>query len=359
MTAKPRDANDLLREQGEDALRRQFDKAKRTRPDDQTKARSNGPTIITAPELVMHQFGPVKFVIDGYLPEGLALLVGKPKVGKSWLALDWAIAVATGGAALGVFDVDQGDALYLALEDNQRRLKDRLLQALQGRSQPDRLHIATEWPRLNAGGAEAINDWCARMERPRLVVIDVFGKVRPARSGRENLYDSDYDALSPLKKIADTRQLALLTLHHLSKRTESDDPFDAVSGTNAMTGAPDTVLILKRSPQGVTLYGRGRDLQEIESAVKFDPATGLWSLLGEAAEVHRSAARTKVLTALQEAVAPIGPAEIAAMTGMQAGSVRRIVGKMVAKGEIEKAARGCYRAMPKGNNSGNNRWHEN
>ena len=307
----------------------------------------------------MHQFGPVKFVINSYLPEGLGLLVGKPKVGKSWLALDWAIAVAAGGAALGVIDVEPGDALYLALEDNQRRLKDRLLQALQGQPQPERLHIATEWPRLNVGGAEEIDAWCKSVERPRLVVVDVFGKVRPTRSGKENLYDSDYQALAPLKKIADERQLAVLALHHLSKRADSDDPFDAVSGTNAMTGAADTVLILKRSPQGVTLYGRGRDLQEIESAVKFDPATGIWSLLGEAAEVHRSAARNKVMAALQEAVEPIGPAEIAAVTGMAAGSVRRIVGKMVAKGEIEKAARGCYRAMSTGNNAGNNRWHEN
>ncbi len=155
------------------------------------------------------------------------------------------------------------------------------------------------------------------------------------------------------------RQLAVLALHHLSKRPDSHDPFDAVSGTNAMTGAADTALILKRSPQGVTLYGRGRDLQEVESAVKSDPVTGIWSLLGEAAEVHRSAARNKVLAALQEAVAPIGPAEIAAVTGMQAGSVRRIVGKMVAKGEIEKVERGCYRAMPSGNNGGNNRWQRN
>lgn len=320
---------------------------------------STKPNIITARELVMHQFGPVKFVINSYLPEGLALLVGKPKVGKSWLALDWAIAVAAGGAALGVIDVAQGDALYLALEDNQRRLKDRLLQALQGRPQPDRLHIATEWPRLNAGGADEIDAWCASVNCPRLVVVDVFGKIRPARSGKENLYDSDYQALAPLKKIADQRQLTVLALHHLSKRADSDDPFDAVSGTNAMTGAADTVLILKRSPQGVTLYGRGRDLQEIESAVKFDPATGLWSLLGEAAEVHRSAARNKVLHTLNEAAAPIGPAEIAAVTGMQAGSVRRILGKMVAKGEIEKVERGCYRATPKGNNGGNNWWHEN
>jgi len=213
----------------------------------------------------MRQFEPVKFVIDSYLPEGLALLVGKPKVGKSWLALDWAIVVASGGAAFGDIDVEPGDVLYLSLEDNQRRLRDRFLQALRERPQPERLHIATEWPRLNAGGADEIEAWCNRVKQPRLVVIDVFGKVRPERSSKESLYDNDYQALAPLKKIADDRQLAVLVLHHLSKRRDTDNPFDAVSGTTGFTGAADTVLILKRSPQGVTLYSRGRDLQEVEA----------------------------------------------------------------------------------------------
>ena len=59
----------------------------------------------------------------GMVPEGVALLAGKPKLGKSWLALGLCVAVASGGVAFGNVRVEKGSALYLALEDNERRLQ--------------------------------------------------------------------------------------------------------------------------------------------------------------------------------------------------------------------------------------------
>jgi hypothetical protein len=93
---------------------------------------------ITAAELAERDFPPVAFVVPGYVAEGLTVIAGRPKTGKSWLALGWAIAVATGGVALGSIEVEAGDVLYLALEDNQRRLKKRLEQILPDVGKPDR-----------------------------------------------------------------------------------------------------------------------------------------------------------------------------------------------------------------------------
>ena len=67
-----------------------------------------------------------KWAVAGLLPAGFSVLAGKPKLGKSWLGLDIALAVALGGVALGSIHVSQGDVLYLALEDTTRRLQTRI-----------------------------------------------------------------------------------------------------------------------------------------------------------------------------------------------------------------------------------------
>jgi RecA-family ATPase len=91
--------------------------------------------------------------VKGYVVEGAAILAGRPKIGKSWLALDWSIAVARGGFCFGDIHCQEGDVLYLALEDNKRRLKFRLAKILGFTCEwPEKFEYATEWPRANEGG---------------------------------------------------------------------------------------------------------------------------------------------------------------------------------------------------------------
>jgi hypothetical protein len=333
------DANATAVTGGPSAVLHEFDRAF-ARPVRQTKRRLD---TVTAEELAKRQFPQINFIIPGYLAQGLTILAGRPKIGKSWMALGWAVAVASGGVAFGSIEVEAGDALFLGLEDNQRRLQRRLDQLLPHAGKPRRLYLATECPRLGAGGSEAISEWCAGVENPRLVVVDVFGKVRPARHDRENLYDSDYRAIEPLKALADNLGIAVLVVHHTNKREDPFDPFDAVSGTTGLTGAADTVMVLSRSAQGVTLYGRGRDVDEIETALSFDKVTGAWVALGSAQEVRRSRERSKLLQALQSSAAPLGPRDLAAATGLKENNVRRLLGKMVMAGEVEKTAYASYR----------------
>ena len=91
-------------------------------------------------------------------------------------------------------------------------------------------------------------------------------------------------------------------MHHLRK-ADADDPFDTVSGTLGLTGAPDTIMIIWREGNGVLLAAKGRDIEEVKKAIQFDPKTCLWTIIGDAEVVQRSAARSTVIKALEEATA--------------------------------------------------------
>lgn len=299
------------------------------------------PHSITAATLRTTTFKPVSWVVTGLIPDGLTILAGKPKLEKSWLLLDVAVAVATGGFALDT-KCAQGDVLYAALEDNQRRLKARMSKVCQLKEWPDRLTFWTEMLRLEDGGLDQLKSWVSSVTHPRLIVVDVFSKVKRPKGGAEGIYDADYLAAAPLKKLADETGVAVVIVHHLRKAAADDDPLDAVSGSTGLTGAADTILVLNRGSEGVTLYGRGRDIEEIESAVQFDRQSCRWSMLGEASEVRLSSERRAIIDALRAEAEPMSPNVIANVTGSPSGSVRRLLHSMARDGEVVRLQRGKY-----------------
>jgi len=303
-------------------------------------------TIFTANDLSMASFPDINYVVPGYLPEGLTILAGKPKRGKSWMALDIACAVAFGGHAFGSIECKQGDVLYLALEDNKRRLQKRLEQLLGDKAWPSLLGLQIEWPLLEQGGLKLIRDWMERVSNPRLIIVDTFQKVRTPRSGAQSYYEADYAAATPLQKLAGEHGIAILVIHHLRKG-DAEDPLDTVSGSTGLTGAADTVLVLANDEQGyTTLYGRGRDIEEIETAIEFDKVTGLWSLLGPAEDVRRSDTRSQILDLMLEHGGPMQPKQVADQIDMLTEpNARQTMRRMALDGDIKKVGPGKYEAM--------------
>lgn len=302
-----------------------------------SRHRGNSIETISASALKRKDFPPLRYAIDGFLTEGLTLLGGKPKIGKSYMALDFAMAVASGGLALGAVECQQGAVLYCALEDNHRRLQRRMKQ-LYGAEEtwPRDLHFATSAPRLDGGLIDELRNWIESHDA-KLVIIDTFAGVRPR--GRGEGYDADYAALSPLQEMAGEMGVAIMVIHHLRKM-QGDDPFDTISGTTGLTGAVDAAFVLQRGPQGVTLYGRGREIEEMEKALEFDG--GSWTLLGDASDVRRSEERVAILAVLSDASAPIGPKDIADALGKPENNVKQLLFKMLKDGEIKKRGRGQY-----------------
>jgi AAA domain/IclR helix-turn-helix domain len=293
-------------------------------------------------------FEPPNYAVPGYVVEGLTLLAGKPKIGKSWMMLHVGIAVACGSFTLDDIHCVKGDVLYAALEDNKRRLQRRLRKLLNGRPAPERLRIlsAGEMPRLSEGGTALIRAWIEQVPEPKLVVIDVLAKVRDPRRKDQGLYDSDYAAMEELKTIADEYGIAIVVIHHLRKM-DADDPLDQVSGTTGLSGSADTVLVLNRTRSGTTtLHGRGRDIEDLEKAVQFDESTCVWTVLGGAASVRYTGERAAVLTALQEAGGPMSLADIAAASNMKANNARQLLLKLIKDGVVLKAGHGKYALVP-------------
>jgi hypothetical protein len=299
-------------------------------------------TAWAADELMSIEFPEPRWAVPGILAEGVSLLAGPPKVGKSWLSLGLGLAIASGGQVFGRIDVNGGPVLYLALEDTPRRHQTRMAKILDGRHPPTGLTLATSCPALPQGGDEAIAGWLDHTPDARLVVIDVFAKVRGTSSGMSG-YDSDYAAIGRAKHLADSYGVAVVLVHHVRK-AGADDFLAQVSGTNGLAGAADATLVLKRSRgqgDGV-LHVTGRDIDEAEYALSFDPAAGAWLMVdGSAQEQTLSGTRAAILRYIREFPGST-PAKIASALGESRENVKRTCARMAEAGQLRRDGTGAY-----------------
>src|SRR5262249_5037857 len=157
---------------------------------------------------------------------------------------------------------------------------------------------------------------------------------------KTQMYADDYSAISELQKLASKHNIAIIIVHH-DRKSEADDPFDTVSGTLGLTGAADTILIMKRQAGAVTLHVRGRDIEEAEKALQCYKVTCRWSILGEAMDVRRSDQRSRVLEIFERSKEPISPADLAAeVPGLSPNNARQLLRRMADAGEIVKKSYG-------------------
>jgi RecA-family ATPase len=306
------------------------------------KLKARGFVVTNTSTIMATEYPPIRWVVGDYVPEGLSILAGRQKLGKTWLALDWAIAVASGGAAMGAIYCGAGDVLYIDLENGPRRMQARIKMLFPGaRNRPDlsRLNWVNDAPELNMGFISALDDWRKSAIDPKLVIIDVLQRVKPTGKANQNSYESDYDAMSSLQRWATDRRIGVVCLHH-TRKGGADDPLEALSGSNGLSACADTTLLLDRDQNGITLYVRGRDVEEKETALRF--AGGYWTIVGEAAEVRRSEGRNTILDVLRGSTVPMSPSDVAGAVGKPSTTIKKMMFVMAKAGEIERTARGLY-----------------
>jgi hypothetical protein len=296
----------------------------------------------TADELMDATFPEPRWAVPGLVAEGLTLLVGSPKLGKSWLCLGVAVAVASGGRALGTIPVQQGAALYCALEDNPRRLQSRLSALLRGDSAPALLSITTKLPR-QPQAVEVVGGWLDDNPAARLVVVDVMRKVRGQEDVRADRYSTDYDLVGAFKTLADKHSVAVVLVHHTRKMAD-DDVINEVSGSTGLTGAADAILVMRRSRNTALaeLHVTGRDIAEAQYAVTFDPTTGTWVLSDESPADARLTDERRTVLAAVTAAPGIGPKALSEQTGMTHDNARQILRRMATDQQLDSDGQGRY-----------------
>jgi len=292
--------------------------------------------------LLREKFPPPKWAVPGLLCEGLNLLAGAPKLGKSWLSLGIAAAIANGDPALGGVEVERGPVLYCALEDTGRRLQRRRQQMLAAGSRAaPLLTLETACPTMPNGGDDVIVEWIETNPGARLIIIDTFEKMRGRNPHGVSAYSADYAAAGRFKTIADNHSVPILLIHHVRKQA-AEDWQDLVSGTNGLTGAMDATLVLERSrgqADGV-LHVTGRDVVENDYAMTFDGT--FWTKLdGPASDYEVSETRADLLRLVREYPGS-KPAQLAEALDIPAPTVRKTLSRMAEKGQVRVAPGGLY-----------------
>ena len=305
--------------------------------------------------LDQQEFPPLEYAVPGLIPEGLSLLVGPPKAGKSWLILNFALSVAGAFKALKKIQIPKSrPVLYLALEDGDRRMQQRCRTVLEGKKIPEDFYYMT---RLQPAMLEAtLTTWIYQhRDRKPLVILDTLGKVMPQATAGESTYQRDYRIGSMLKNLADEYPgTSLIALHH-DRKAQSDDFVDAVSGTHGLAGSADTILLLERSRQhtNALLKGTGRDVQEAGCSINSE-GDGIWYLEGDTLEKSRDQAfqsqkqdtlgdlSLEILAFINEKDAEVTTQEIINVFGVNS---KQNLTRLVQSERIERAGRGKYKPV--------------
>jgi len=206
---------------------------------------------------------------------------------------------------------------------------------------------------MDQGGLEDLEVWIKSVEAPRLIWIDTLAKIRALPGRNEPPYAADYRAIEGLQRLAGQYRLGIVVNHHLRKMSSEDDAFDDVSGTLGLTGAADTIIVMKRHSGMMKICVRGRDIEEAEFAAEFNRDTCRWRLVGGAEETFRSQERQAIIAALKDAgndedgnPKPMSVAEIMTATERtDRHGLDQMLYRMRKAGEINSVGRGYY-ALP-------------
>lgn len=312
---------------------------------------------------------PLRWSIPGIIPEGLTLLVGAPKAGKSWMNLGIFTAVSLGRPDLvfGTFinelareneadtSADPAPSLYLALEDPHRRMHYRMGKVIRGLGvDPSQIHgeVWLDVPPLEEGGKAQIEQWLEQNPKARVVLVDVLAKVRGPSPESGGMYQADYHSVGILKDIADQYGVSVVVTHHDRKKADDDDFVNMVSGTKGITGAADTIIYLqrKRNQNVGTLQYESRDVEGTKLDIEFRKPFGRWEIIGrsaaeEGSESGASASSVPLLDQLQRLLVTTEAAtaeRLAKMSGKPIGEVRKVLSTARNEGTVDRDDSGLW-----------------
>ena len=278
----------------------------------------------TARELVTADLPPMEYIVDVIIAKDLVVLTAKSKIGKSWLALQLAVAVANGSDFLG-FNTTQGDVLYIDLENTEALTQSRLTTLLNGMEPPDNLVIVNDYSTMRDSFLVDITEYLEMHRKVSLVIVDVFQKIKKPKRVNESDYDDIYENFTPLKELADKYNISLMLVMHNRKNEDPTDPFSNALGSSAIMGASDQMLVIQKKERkdvDATLSVTGRTVRSGEYAIRFNEPLCKWEMLGDAQEIAEKRAKdeydkTPIIKAIKKLVETNG--------GSYSGTITQII----------------------------------
>lgn len=237
-------------------------------------------TPLNLKELFKMYFDELVCIAEGLLYQGVAILAGPPKLGKSWLVLALCIAISKGQEILG-FHTNQCGCLYLSLEDSLRRIKDRVNIVLQDDNAiPENIYPEIKCPTIDEGLIDYLQSHLEMHPDIKFIIIDTFQKII---NGNINSYNRMSSDVGKLKEFADDNGVCILLIHH-SKKSKSRDVFNEIQGSIGINGTVDTMIVLtknKDNPFDVVFSATGRDIENIEKVIRFNKKKCQWEVIAE------------------------------------------------------------------------------
>ena len=218
--------------------------------------------LISADTLFYQPLDHPKMLIDGILSNGLAILSGDSKIGKSWMVLWLCLKISQGEPVWGL-PTAKTDVIYLALEDNDWRIQQRMQDLVD--EPPKNLHFGFSCGKLGAELEGQIKGVLEEYPATGLLFIDTLQMVRDNVSSRVNAYAQDYKDLSALKKIADNHKMCIFLVHHNRKEHDGSNVFNDMTGSTGIAGVADTCMVLRKEDRfgnDAVLSITGRDIEE-------------------------------------------------------------------------------------------------
>ena len=202
---------------------------------------------ILAEVIAKEEFKPIDWLVENIIAPGLTIIAGKSKIGKSWLVLHLSYCIEKGEEFLGR-KCAKGDGLHYSLEDGKRRIKTRWDKMC---IQPDQTYYQfrdrkPKIPILTMGLEEEIEDWANNIPNPKMVVIDVYVKVKKTISKSLNAYENDNYNLQNLQTLAIKYNIGIVLVHHTKKGSEND-VFDEINGSAGIQSNMDSMIVLASS----------------------------------------------------------------------------------------------------------------
>ncbi|MCI1963289.1 MAG: AAA family ATPase [Ancrocorticia sp.] len=309
-------------------------------------------TVRNGTWLDAQEFPPLQWAVKGVIPEGMGLVVGPPKLGKSWFVLGIGLAIAEGGCAFGKIRVEQRPFLYAALEDSAKRMQRRTQHLTFGQALPEAFEFFTEPPA--PGTITAVIDAWLNLHPNGVVALDTLGRVMPPAKPGQTTYERDYQVGAALKSLADHHPGSSLLVVHHTRKMASTDFMDATSGTNGLNGSADFTIVLERvrGEESARIKLTGRDVEEAEYAAHV--SDGFWQLDGDtltdSARIARSREDSEGLgndsAAVVEFVGQhpegVGSPEVALYMGWEKNKARSYLSRLCDANRIKKVRRGIY-----------------